>query len=198
MENNMQEYLQESEFVDFSNDAIQKTVHELCEDCSDDLEYIKKSFLFVRDKIHHSGDYQDDITTYKASDVLKYGTGWCYAKSILLAALLRAKGIPTAFSYQRLSCSEYVKDVYCLHGLNAVYLEDYGWYRMDARGNKKGVNAVFTPPVEKLAFELSEHEFDLPELYAEPLPEVIEALQTYTTYDEMIHHFPDIKKNLAK
>jgi hypothetical protein len=72
-------------------------------------------------------------------------------------------------------------------------LEDYGWYRMDARGNKEGVNAVFTPPVEKLAFELSEHEFDLPELYAEPLPEVIEALQTYTTYAEIIHHFPDIK-----
>jgi hypothetical protein len=49
-------------------------------------------------------------------------------------------------------------------------LEDYGWYRVDARRNKEGVNAVFTPPVEKLAFELSEHEFDLPELYAEPLP----------------------------
>ncbi|MCA9151542.1 MAG: hypothetical protein KDA92_19655, partial [Planctomycetales bacterium] len=40
---------------------------------------------------------------------------------------------------------------YCLHGLNAVYLEAYGWYRIDARGNKPGVAAAFSPPLEKLA-----------------------------------------------
>jgi transglutaminase-like putative cysteine protease len=37
-----------------------------------------------------------------------------------------------------------------------VYLKDYGWYRIDARGNKAGVDAQFTPPHEKLAFELGE------------------------------------------
>ncbi len=47
--------------------------------------------MHVRDNIHHSRDYKDEITTYKASDVLKYKTGWCYAKSHLWAALLRAK-----------------------------------------------------------------------------------------------------------
>jgi transglutaminase-like putative cysteine protease len=38
------------------------------------------------------------------------------------------------------------KPPFCLHGLNAVYLEDFGWYRIDARGNKTGVAAQFTPP----------------------------------------------------
>lgn len=45
---------------------------------------------------------------------------------------------------------------YCLHGLNAVYLEQYGWYRINARGNKPGVNAAFSPPIEALAFSIHE------------------------------------------
>jgi len=160
---------------------------------SRDEDIAKACFLYVRDKIHHSGDYKDDITTLKASDVLKYKTGWCYSKSILLAALLRANFIPTAFCYQRLLCSEYVEDVYCLHGLNAIYLKDYGWYRVDARGNKVGVDAQFNSPIEKLAFELEENEFDIDKLYEEPMHEVVNALKTYKTYDDMCNNFPDIK-----
>lgn len=148
----------------------------------------------MRDEIKHSGDYPSDIpTTRKASEVLEYQTGWCYAKAILLAALLRANGIPTGFAYQRLSCSEYKKDIYCLHGLNWIYLKEHGWYRIDARGNKEGADAQFTPPDEKLAFETGEGEFDLPENLCDPLPEVIEALQKYKSYDEMICHFPDVR-----
>ena len=116
----------------------------------------------------------------------------------MLAALLRANGIPTGFSYQRLSCSEYKKDIYCLHGLNNIYLKEYGWYRVDARGNKEGVNAQFTPPYEQLAFELGENEFDLPEILAEPLDEVIEALKTYGCYAEMVENFPDVKMSVKE
>lgn len=190
----MNNYLKETELVDFSHQKVSALASSLSKGCKSDAEIAKNCFTYVRDEIHHSGDYQDKITTYKASDALKYGTGWCYAKSILLAALLRANKIPTGFCYQRLSCSEYVKDVYCLHGLNAVYLKEFGWYRVDARGNKKGVNAVFNPPHEQLAFELQENEYDLEEIYEDPLPEVVEALKKFTSYDEMIHNFPDIKK----
>ncbi|MDF1884538.1 transglutaminase family protein [Sulfurimonas sp. SAG-AH-194-C21] len=192
MNKNRQKYLESSEYVDFLDSNVAQLAQKLQENCSSDEEIAKKCFLYVRDEIHHSGDYKDDITTYKASDVLKHKAGWCYAKSILLAALLRANKIPTAFCYQRLSCSEYVKDVYCLHGLNAVYLKKHGWYRIDARGNKESVNAEFDPPVEKLAFELQDNEFDLEELYIEPHPQVIEALTKYTSYSEMIENFPDI------
>lgn len=79
-----------------------------------------------------------------------------------------------------------------MHGLNNIYLKEFGWYRVDARGNKKGINAAFNPPYEQLAFELEENEYDLQENYEEPLPEVLKALQTFKTYDEMIHNFPDI------
>ena len=189
----MKEFLEETELVNFSHPDIQALAHTLADGLTSDEEIARKSFLHVRDHIRHSGDAKDDVVTCKASDVLKYKTGWCYAKSILLAALLRANSIPTGFCYQRLSCSEYEKDVYCLHGLNAVYLKEYGWYRIDARGNKVGVDAQFTPPREKLAFELQEGEYDLPDIYAEPLDVIVEALTKNKNYDEMIRNFPDCK-----
>ena len=186
-------YLKNTDIIDFAHSSVATLAAKLAQGSEHDIEIAQKCFIYVRDKIHHSGDYKDDITTYKASDVLRYKTGWCYSKSILLAALLRANNIPTGFCYQRLSCSEYVKDVYCLHGLNAIYLKDFGWYRVDARGNKEGVNAGFNPPYEQLAFELKENEYDLEEIYENPLLEVLEALKAFSSYDEMIHNFPDIK-----
>ncbi|MBL0716467.1 MAG: transglutaminase family protein [Desulfosarcina sp.] len=74
-----------------------------------------------------------------------HGTGYCYSKSHLLAALLRANDIPAGLCYQRLTVSDN-KPPFCIHGLNAVYLEQHGWYRLDARGNKSGVTAEFCPP----------------------------------------------------
>ena len=185
----MNRYLNETEIVDFSNQEVSTLAKELAKDCKNDTEIAQKCFLFVRDEIHHSRDYKDTITTCKASEVLAHKTGWCYAKAILLAALLRANNIPTAFCYQPLLCSEYEADGYCLHGLNVIYLKEYGWYRVDARGNKEGVAAQFIPPVEKLAFD----EFDIKELYSEPLPEVVEALQKNKCYSEMVENFPDMK-----
>jgi len=190
----MQNYLQETAIINFSHPSIQSLAKTLRARCDSDVEIAKRCFEYVRDEIHHSGDYQDDITTCVASDVLEYKTGWCYAKSHLLAALLRACDIPTGFCYQRLSCSEYLPDVYCLHGLSAIYLKEFGWYRVDARGNKEGVDAQFVPPVEKLAFSLEEHEFDLDEVLAEPLEVVVDALRCNITYDQMIHNFPDIEQ----
>ncbi|WP_373036226.1 transglutaminase family protein [Sulfurimonas sp.] len=189
----MQRFLKETELVNFSHPEIEKLASELTKGTLTDAQTAKNCFIFVRDEVRHTGDFKDNITTIKASDVLIYKTGWCYAKSILLAALLRANNIPAGFCYQRLSCSEYVKDVYCLHGLNAIYLKEFGWYKVDARGNKEGIEAQFTPPIEKLAFKLQEHEFDLSEILENPLPEVIDALKKNRTYDEMIHNFPDIK-----
>ena len=193
----MANFLEETDIVDYSNPEIQKLSMSLSMGCKTDTEIAKNCFEYVRDDINHSGDYKDINTTCKASDVLKYKTGWCYAKSHLLAALLRANEIPTGFCYQRLSCSEYKKDIYCLHGLNAIYLKDYGWYRVDARGNKEGVNAQFNPPVEKLAFELEENEFDLPEIYEKPLDLIVQTLEKCKTYDDMINNFPDIELDKA-
>ncbi len=190
----MQKYLEFSNIIDFHHPLVKTKAQELAIGCSSDTEIAKKCFEFVRDEIRHSGDYKDDITTYKASDVLKHKTGWCYAKSHLLAALLRANSIPAGFTYQRLSCSEYEEGVYCLHGLNWIYLKEYGWYRVDARGNKEGVDAQFTPPVEKLAFKIDENEYDLLDNLPQPLNIVVDTLKNCKSYSQMVVNFPDIEK----
>jgi len=187
------QFLQESKIIDYSHPSISSLAKKLAKGYTTDEQIAKNCFEYVRDKITHSGDTKVNITTCTASDVLTHKTGWCYAKSHLLAALLRANGIPTGFCYQRLSCSEYEDGIYCLHGLNAVYLKEYGWYRIDPRGNKEGINAQFTPPIEKLAFIPQENEYDLPDIYAEPLDVVIEALQKNSCYSEIVENFPDIK-----
>jgi transglutaminase-like putative cysteine protease len=79
-----------------------------------------------------------------------------------------------------------------LHGLNAVYLPDIGWYRIDARGNKPGIEATFTPPTEKLAFTVTvEGEADLPEIWSAPLPQVLRVLTSCADFQEVAENLPD-------
>ena len=120
----MQAYLQETDIIDYSNKEVHELAMHLASDCDADEQVAKKCFEYVRDEIRHSGDHKDNITTATASEVLKHKTGWCYAKAFLLAALLRANGIPAGLTYQRLSCSEYKKDIYCLHDSTSYILKN--------------------------------------------------------------------------
>ena len=188
----MNQYLEATEYIDWKNPAILVQAKILAEGSTSSEETTRKCFEFVRDEIKHSWDYKLNPVTSKASDVLKYGTGYCYAKSHLLAALLRANNIPAGLCYQRLTITDVPP--FCLHGLNAVYLEHFGWYRIDARGNKQGVSAEFCPPVEKLAFPIVVHgEADLLEIWAEPLPVVINTLKQYKTFQKVASNLPDIE-----
>jgi len=165
----------------------------LAHDLNNHEEIAKKCFEFVRDEIKHSWDYKMNPVTCKASSVLEHGTGYCYAKSHLLAALLRANGIPAGLCYQRLTLDN-DEPPFSLHGLNAVFLPEFGWYRMDARGNKEGVEASFMPPHEKLAFPIKvAGEFDLNAIFAEPLSEVVSVLTLNTDIDEVAVHLPDVE-----
>ncbi len=150
-----------------------------------------RCFGWVRDKIKHSHDHGLHVVTCAASEVLKEGSGYCYAKSHLLAALLRANGIPAGLCYQRLSRDDDGAP-YCLHGLNAVLLPGTGWYRIDPRGNRLGIDAQFTPPVERLAFPITHPgESDLPGIWTDPLSVVVEALRRHSTVEALWDHLPD-------
>ncbi|EXJ09913.1 transglutaminase-like domain-containing protein [Nitrincola nitratireducens] len=193
----MYQYLESTEYIDWKTPAVLAKAKSLADGANCVEMIAEKCFLFVRDKIEHSWDFERDPVTCKASDVLEHGTGYCYAKSHLLAGLLRANGIPAGLCYQRLTISN-DKPPFCLHGLNAVYLEDHGWYRIDARGNKEGVSADFCPPVEKLAFPIiSDGEANLPEIWASPIGPVLEVLLKSSTYKEVADNLPDIQLALA-
>lgn len=88
---------------------------------------------------------------------------------------------------------------YCLHGFNAVYLPEIAWYKVDARGNREGVNAQFTPPQEQLAYRVKlPGEADVQNVFPEPLPLVIKTLQAYSTWDDLLLHPPDISTEELK
>jgi transglutaminase-like putative cysteine protease len=187
----MEPFLNSSDVIDCGHPAVRAKAEELAQAASGVQGIARRCFEWVRDTIQHSYDYERNPVTCSASEVLLAGTGYCYAKSHLLAALLRANGIPAGFCYQRLSLDE-TGPPFSLHSLNAVYLPEFGWYRMDSRGNKNGVDAQFCPPVERLAFKLSHpEERDFPEILAELLPVVVSALHSHQTWDALYKNLPD-------
>ncbi len=189
----MEEYLKSTEIIDWQHPDIISKASELATGKEDLTDISKSCFEWVRDKIKHIDDYNIQTISCSASDVLQSGSGICYAKSHLLAALLRANSIPSGFCYQRLS-RDNIGPPFCLHGFNAVYLSAFGWYRIDPRGNKTSVNAQFTPPAEQLAFSAQINgEIDFPEILSDPLPIIIEALRQYRSKDELWNNLPDIQ-----
>lgn len=189
----MTPYLESSEYIDWHHPAVLAKAKEFAGLAYSDDVVAQRCYEFVRDSILHSWDHQKNPITCKASDALIHGTGYCYAKSHLLAALLRANSIPTGLCYQRLSVGA-DGPPYCLHGLNAVFLKEYGWYRIDPRGNKPGVAAAFTPPAETLAFAITDpQERDLPEIWPEPHPLVVKVLTTMNTFEQVYNNLPDIE-----
>ena len=106
-------------------------------------------------------------------EILKEGHGICFAKSHLLAALLRYKSIPTGFCYQKLILDDETAPVLIYHGLNGVYMKEYEkWIRLDARGNKEGVDARFSPDNEQLAFPIRPEMGEKDDLTVYPNPDV--------------------------
>lgn len=184
-----QAYLANSHYIDWQDEQVVAVAKQLASNTAGCVQIAKNCFEFVRDQIKHSVDFQMNPVTCTASDVLKYGTGYCYAKSHLLAALLRANGIPAGLCYQRLAVDD---QQFCLHGLNAVYLEEHGWYKIDPRGNNAKVQSDFCPPLESLAFMVTrEGEVDFANIYAEPLPVVVSVLEASAGYLDVLNNLPD-------
>jgi transglutaminase-like putative cysteine protease len=188
----MEPFLRRTGVIDWGHPDVARRAHMLREGLSDAVEIARRCFEWVRDEIKHSGDHGLQPVTCSASEALRAGSGFCYAKSHLLAALLRASGIPAGFCYQRLS-QDGIGAPYCLHGLNAVQLPGIGWYRVDPRGNRAGIDAQFDPPMERLAFHpAAPGEADLPEIWAEPLAIVVDALRAHTDADVLASRLPDV------
>ena len=188
----MIEFLQPTAIVDWTHPAISEKAAELRHN-NDVVATAKAYFEFVRDQISHSRDAERDPATCKASDVLLHRTAYCYAKRHLLAALLRANGIPTGFCYLRLSIND-SGPPYSLHGFNAIYLPEFGWYRVDARGNRPGVEAQFSPPREQLAFRIqSSDEFQFENIFPDPLDVVTNILQSCSGWRDVLKRLPDIE-----
>lgn len=190
---NIDEYLKRDNIVDYANEKIIQLADSLFCNTDNDIEYIKKAYEFVRDKISHSADINEDALTCSASEVLTDGHGICFAKSHLLAALLRYKSIPTGFCYQKLILDDETAPILIYHGLNGVYIKEYKmWIRLDARGNKEGVNAQFSLEREQLAFPIraEKGEEDGLVIYPDPDIKILEKFKNNKTRTELWDDLP--------
>ncbi|MBP1560444.1 MAG: transglutaminase domain-containing protein [Oscillospiraceae bacterium] len=190
---NIEEYLKKDDVIDYNNDIIANLADLLFQRADSEIEFIKAAYEYVRDHISHSADKNEDIITCSASEVLKAGHGICFAKSHLLAALLRCKAIPTGFCYQKLILDDETAPVLIYHGLNGVYIKEYKkWIRLDARGNKEGVNAQFSLDEEQLAFPVRQEkgEEDCFTVYPDPDEKVLEKLRKNKTRTELFDDLP--------
>lgn len=169
------DYLAADEAIDIEHPLVQEHAARLR--TGDDIAFAHAAFDYVRDEITHSLDARDPRVTWRASDVLREGTGLCYAKSHAYTALLRAAGIQAGLCYQRLRSG----DGFVLHGLTAALIDDR-WVRLDPRGNKPGVDVAFSPSEDRLAYvpDESAGESDARTVYAFPHPAVLDVLKSAT------------------
>ena len=93
-------FLESTEVADFHDPRVVAKLAEFREAAPSVETQAAAAFRYVRDGIRHSFDSQEPLVTISSCDVLAAGTGICFAKSHLLAALLRGLGVPTGF------CSE--------------------------------------------------------------------------------------------
>jgi transglutaminase-like putative cysteine protease len=190
---NLQDYLESGEIIDWHTPDIRLLADVLIVEASSDVDKAKRLCEWVRDEIPHSADAGHEIVTCRASEVLRHRTGICYAKAHLLAALLRAVGIPAGLCYQVLRYDDSSERL-VVHGLNGIYLESLGrWMRVDARGNKPGMNAQFCPDREQLAFPVDPAlgEFTCATVFAHPLPSIVECLASHGTVAELMASLPN-------
>jgi len=189
----LNEYLASDAIVDWQTPAVRQKALELTQSLPDEVAKARCLYEWVRDSISHTQDAGLEIVTCTASEVLQHGTGICFAKSHLLAALLRAVNIPAGFCYQVLQLDPPVDDETVLHGFNAIYLASLDrWIRVDARGNTNGINAQFSTKKELLAFAMDPlaDEFIYETIFAAPVESVVKRLKRYKTLSELWDDLP--------
>lgn len=175
-------YLRSTDVLDWETPLVSEAASRAASGIETDVAQAQAIFEFVRDTIPHSWDIKSQTVTCSASEVLREGTGICLAKSHLLAAMCRAVSIPAGLCYQRFR-RELAYRYWGIHGFNAIYLHSQNrWVRVDARGNKAGVNAQFSLDQEQLAFppDASRGEFIYEGIHPDPDPGVVDFLTQFT------------------
>lgn len=191
-EDTMNGYLEDTIIIDWQTPPVWEKARELVAACSSEEECARTLFEWVRDEIPHSDDIETDSVTCRASSVLKEGTGLCFAKSHLLAAFLRATGIPAGFGYQRLR-RDTPGSGYSLHGFVCAYLAQHDrWIVLDARGNNERVHAEFDIDEPSFAYQpdSAEGEETIEIIFTRPRRNLVDLLEGNHSLEKLRPHIP--------
>jgi len=174
-------------YVDHHHPAIRTVVASLGPPDAQPDDYARAVFEFVRDQVPHTSDTGRQVVTVTASQVLAERTGICHARSNLLAALLRARGIPAGFGFQHLTLSDDESEGYCLHAFVMVRLGDR-WVPLDPRA---GTPFDLESPRLPIACRDEFDEYVLPGIWAEPDAGTMSVLEQSTCLDDALAKLPD-------
>lgn len=103
MEDDLKNFLIETEYCNFKYHSIAKLAKEINGGYTNNTDKSVAAFYWVRDNIRYSFGLWDK----KASDVLQQEYGMCTNKAVLLTSLLRALGIPAGFIVLKVKGQEY-------------------------------------------------------------------------------------------
>lgn len=133
-----EEYLRPTEFIDSDSPEIRDFAQKAVGDATTPKDKAVILYFAVRDGIYYD-PYRIDPSpnAYKASNILRQGYGYCVAKAVVLAAVLRAQGIPCRLHFadvrNHLTTERLKKmmktDTFYYHGYNDIWLDGH-WIKV--------------------------------------------------------------------
>jgi transglutaminase-like putative cysteine protease len=131
--NDLSIYLKHSYFIDSNSPAITEYANMTCHGKVTNVDKAIALYYGVRDDIRYDPyNIEDKREAVRASSVLKKKAGFCVAKAVLLAAVLRSQKIPARLGFadvknhlvtQRLKALMEI-DLFVYHGYIEAFLND--------------------------------------------------------------------------
>jgi len=128
-----EEYLIPTEFIDSESPSIQAFAQQAVAGATTPREKAVRLYYAVRDGIYYDPyRIEPSRNSFKASTILRQGHGYCVAKAVVMAAVLRAQGIPCKLHFadvrNHLTTERLKKmmqtDTFYYHGYNDIWLDD--------------------------------------------------------------------------
>ena len=148
--------LSPAEYIDSDDPQVIALAESLTSDAPSPIEEIRALYGAVRDRVSYSPYVNyDDPESYRASSVLRAGTGYCVGKAALFAALCRAAGYPARvgladvrnhLSTGRLSALVGT-DVFAYHGYTEVQVDGH-WLKASPTFNVSLCQKLGVAPLE--------------------------------------------------
>lgn len=133
------EYLRPTWFVDSDHPAIVEFAQRTA-GAGGDTERALRLFYAIRDGVRYTAyGIALDRDSFRASNTLAQGRGWCVTKSCLLAATSRAVGIPCRLGYANVRNHLSTRRLTEMMGTDVFYYHGYNEFWLDGRWVKATV-----------------------------------------------------------
>jgi len=128
-------YLQPTEFFDFNKKSVSKKAIEITGDLKTEKEKAIGLFYWVRDEIKYNMlTYIPDVkANFRASVTLRRRNGFCVSKSILLSSFARVIGIPARIHLVDLINHKISQKIIDFMGTNVMHYHGYSEFYLDGK-----------------------------------------------------------------